>query len=109
MTDPSTGAGDDANSLVAALDRALAAYDTLTELGEAVEDEWTYVGDLSGAWRDRLEQVAVERGHERLETHSGAAIDGAIDEIGRIDDPHKAIDWLSTFPQVVLLALAETT
>ena len=39
---------------------------------------------------------------------AGAAIDGAIDEIGRIADPHKAIDWLSTFPQVVLLALGET-
>ena len=31
----------------------------------------------------------------------------AIDEIGRISDPHRAIDWLSTFPQVVLLALGE--
>ena len=34
-----------------------------------------------------------------------AAIDRAIDEIGRIEDPHRAIDWLSTFPQVVLVAL----
>ena len=33
---------------------------------------------------------------------SDAAVDRAIDEIGRIDDPHRAIDWLSTFPQVVL-------
>ena len=31
----------------------------------------------------------------------------AIDEIGRIEDPHRAIDWLSTFPQVVLLAIGE--
>ena len=37
----------------------------------------------------------------------GPAIDRAIDEIGRIADPHRAIDWLSTFPQVVLLALGE--
>ena len=36
-----------------------------------------------------------------------AAIDRAIDEIGRIGDPHRAIDWLSTFPQVVLSALGE--
>ncbi len=35
------------------------------------------------------------------------AVDRAIDEIGRIEDPHRAIDWLSTFPQVVLLALGE--
>jgi hypothetical protein len=35
------------------------------------------------------------------------AIDLAIDQIARIDDPHRAIDWLSTFPQVVLVALGE--
>ena len=28
-------------------------------------------------------------------------------ETEAISDPHRAIDWLSTFPQVVLLALAE--
>ena len=33
-----------------------------------------------------------------------AAIDRAIEEIDLITDPHRAIDWLSTFPQVVLLA-----
>ncbi len=31
----------------ALLTRALDAYDTLTALGEDVEDEWTYVNDLS--------------------------------------------------------------
>ena len=36
-----------------------------------------------------------------------AAVDRAIDEIDRITDPHRAIDWLSTFPQVVLLAIGE--
>ncbi len=35
------------------------------------------------------------------------AVDRAIDEIGRIVDPHRAIDWLSTFPQVVLVAVGE--
>ena len=35
------------------------------------------------------------------------AIDEAIVEIGSIADPHRAIDWLSTFPQVVLLAIGE--
>jgi hypothetical protein len=29
----------------------------------------------------------------------------AIAEIGLIADPHRAIDWLSTFPHVVALAL----
>ena len=32
------------------------------------------------------------------------AIELAIDEAGLIRDPHRAIDWLSTLPQVVLLA-----
>jgi hypothetical protein len=40
-----------------------------------------------------------------------AAVDTAIEEIALIADPHRAIDWLSTFPQIVRLALAppETT
>jgi hypothetical protein len=33
------------------------------------------------------------------------AVDEAIAEIALITDPHKAIDWLSTFPHVVALAL----
>ena len=32
---------------------------------------------------------------------------GLIAEVGLITDPHRAIDWLSTFPQVVLLAAGE--
>ena len=36
-----------------------------------------------------------------------AAIDRAIEEIGLVRDAHRAIDWLSTFPQVVLVALGE--
>jgi hypothetical protein len=38
---------------------------------------------------------------------AGTAIDRLADEAGTIDDPHKAIDWLSTFPQAALLALGE--
>jgi hypothetical protein len=30
------------------------------------------------------------------------------DEWSYVNDPHRAIDWLSTFPQVALLALGET-
>jgi hypothetical protein len=37
-----------------------------------------------------------------------AAVDAAIEEAGLITDPHRAIDWLSTFPQVVLLAVGST-
>ena len=91
----------------AAIDRALQAYDALAELGEGIEDEWSYVQDLSGAWRSRLEEVAGARAGQVLDHASDAAIDAVIGEIGRIDDPHRAIDWLSTFPQVTLLALGE--
>ena len=41
-----------------AIDRALAAYAQLTERAEEIEDEWSYVNDLSTAWRDRLELAA---------------------------------------------------
>jgi hypothetical protein len=91
----------------AAIDRALQAYDALAELSEAIEDEWSYVQDLTGAWRSRLEAVAGARAGEVLDDASHAAIDAAIDEIGRMEDPHRAIDWLSTFPQVTLLAVGE--
>lgn len=84
---------------------ALAAYEELTNLGEDVEDEWTYVTDLSAAWRERIERLVEERGVELVAAPEQAAIERAIDEIGRISDPHRAIDWLSTFPQVVLLTL----
>ena len=89
------------------LDRALDAYATLTELGEDVEDEWTYVNDLSAAWRDRLDAAATDRGSDPSVEAVSIAVDRAIDEIGRITDPHRAIDWLSTFPQVVLIAIGE--
>ena len=90
-----------------ALDRALDALDGLQQLGEDVEDEWTYVTDLAEAWRSRLEAVAEEREDEPLSDPRAAAIDRAIDEAGLINDPHRAIDWMSTFPQVVLIALGE--
>ena len=90
-----------------ALRRALDAYDALAELGEEIEDEWTYVNDLATAWRDRLGDVAAAREVESIDGAVDGAIDAAVEEIGRISDPHRAIDWLSTFPQVVLVALGE--
>ncbi len=89
------------------IDRALDAYAVLEELGEEIEDEWSYVADLSDAWRTRLDAIAAHRGAGEASDEAGAAVDLAIDEIGRIEDPHRAIDWLSTFPQVVLLAIGE--
>jgi hypothetical protein len=90
-----------------AIDRALDAYIVLEELGEHIEDEWSYVSDLTDTWRTRLDEVVAHRGDADVEDEVSAAVDLAIDEIARIEDPHRAIDWLSTFPQVVLVALGE--
>jgi hypothetical protein len=91
-----------------AIERALSAYAALTERAEELEDEWSYVDDLAGAWRDRLDVVSAARAGTALDPDADAAIDRLIDEAARITDPHRAIDWLSTFPQVTLLALGET-
>jgi len=90
-----------------AIGRAIEAYGALTDLGEEIDDEWTYVQDLADAWRVRLEDVAAARGPETIDPAVSAAVEAAVAEISRITDPHRAIDWLSTFPQVVLLALGE--
>ena len=91
----------------AALARALDAFDDLQSLGEEVDDEWTYVNDLGEAWRSRLEAIAEARGDELIADGRAAAVDRVIDEASLITDPHRAIDWMSTFPQVVLLAVGE--
>jgi hypothetical protein len=88
-----------------AIDRALDAYLVLAELGEGIEDEWSYVNDLTEAWRTRFDEVVARHGDDDASDETSAAIDRAIDEIQRIEDPHRAIDWLSTFPQVVLVAI----
>ena len=91
----------------AAIERALECLDSLAALGEDVEDEWQYIQDLSEAWRIRLDAVATGRSGEALAPERGAAVVRACDEAALIQDPHRAIDWLSTFPQVVLAALGE--
>jgi hypothetical protein len=83
---------------------ALAAFGLLAELGETVEDEWIYVTKLAEVGRARL-RAAVPDGSGRVSPESAAAIDGLAAEAGRITDPHRAIDWLSTFPAVAELAL----
>lgn len=89
------------------LERAMTAYDDLQVVGEAVDDEWGYINDLGDAWRARLGEVVEQRGADAAGASVVTAIDTAIDEIVRIEDPHRAIDWLSTYPQVVLAALGE--
>lgn len=96
-----------ATSLQALLDRAIETLDMLGTLGEEVEDEWTYVTDLVAAQRLRLEAIAERRGDEPAGPATERAIDLAAEEVGLITDPHRAIDWLSTFPELVALAVGE--
>ena len=90
-----------------AIAAAQPAYDALAELAEDVEDEWSYVNDLATAWRDRLDAVADARADEPAGDGVAEAIELLALEAGAVDDPHRAIDWLSTYPQVVLIALGE--
>jgi hypothetical protein len=92
-------------TLASIVGRAIAGYEDLVRIGEEVEDEWAYVSDLSAAWSKRLEAEVESRGAEALAPEVVAAVDLAIEEARRISDPHRAIDWLSTFPQVVLVAM----
>jgi hypothetical protein len=79
----------------------------LRALGEQVDDEWQYVTDLEAAWVERLDTVVAARGAEVLPPATFAAMERAAAETTLISDPHRAIDWLSTFPQIVLFALDE--
>lgn len=87
--------------------RAAAGLDALAGVGAEVADEWQYVQDLSGAYRARLAAVATARGSEAVHPVVARAVELALEEAGSITDPHRAIDWLSTLPQVVLLAFDE--
>jgi hypothetical protein len=98
---------DEAVTIGQVMDDVLAAYEQLAELAESIDEEWTYVTDLAAAWRERLEGVTAERGRHPAGARELAAVERAIDEVGSIRDPHRAIDWLSTFPQVVLTAFGE--
>jgi hypothetical protein len=88
-----------------ALAAALVAFDGLASLGETIEDEWSYVNALADAGRARLGAAAGDPA-ALLGADRGLAVAAACAEIARIADPHRAIDWLSTFPAVVELALA---
>ncbi len=96
------------HSVADVIARGLDAYPALVAIGESVEDEWQYVADLSTAWTARLRAVAESRGHEPAPAGADAGVTAAVEEISLITDPHRAIDWLSTFPQIVLAAVGET-
>ncbi len=93
-------------SLTDLLAAAIAAEERLAGLGESIDDEWSYVNDLSRAWTDRLaDAAAAVDGRGPADAVVVEAIGLAIEEAGGISDPHRAIDWLSTLPQIVLLAV----
>ncbi len=94
-------------SIADAIAAARPAYDALSTLGEDVEDEWSYVTDLSAAWIERLDEVEAARGDEPAGPGVAEAVEALVAEAAAIDDPHRAIDWLSTFPQVLLVAIGE--
>jgi hypothetical protein len=85
--------------------RAVDAYLALAELAETVEDEWQYVTDITDAYLPSIEALALADPARPMTAAQADAVDELIAEIGLISDPHKAIDWLSTFPNLVVLAL----
>jgi hypothetical protein len=87
--------------------RATEALDAIAHVAGPVDDEWQYVTDLVTAWGARLTAVGAERRAELVAPPIEAAVDRAIEEALLVSDPHRAIDWLSTLPQVVLVALGE--
>jgi hypothetical protein len=89
------------------VERALAGFDALVVTAEPVEDEWQYVTDLGTVWRARLQAVADARGAEPAPPGAELAVETLVEEAARISDPHRAIDWLSTLPQVALAAMGE--
>jgi hypothetical protein len=95
-------------SIADLIDRAVAGFDALTVTAEPVEDEYQYVTDLGTVWRSRLRAVGAARGTEPAPPGTAEAIAALAEEASRISDPHRAIDWLSTLPQVALAALGET-
>ncbi len=106
--DPGAAGIPDPATLAAAIGVALDAYAALTELAETVEDEWPYVTALAEAGRARIHAVAIVPPQETstLAPDRARAVRLAAVEIRSISDPHRAIDWLSTFPAIVELALA---
>jgi hypothetical protein len=98
---------DPITTVGAAIAVARPAYDDLAALAEDVEDEWSYINDLASAWVERFEAVVDARGGEPAGTGVAAAVAALVIETALLDDPHRAIDWLSTFPQVLLVAVGE--
>ena len=104
MTDTLPALAAAPEPLDAVLERATASLVALGELGEQIQDEWQYVNDLVRIHTADLRTLAAADARP-VDPASARAIDLAIEEAGLVIDPHRAIDWISTFPQIVRLAL----
>jgi hypothetical protein len=89
------------------VDRALEGFDVLAATAEPIAGELQYLADLDTVWRARLRAVAAAQGAEPAPPGAEEAVEGLVAEAGRITDAHRAIDWMSTLPQVALAALGE--
>lgn len=98
---------EDQPTVESVIERTLEIHAGLGILGETVEGEWQYVTDLGVVWRGRLQAVGAARGAESASAELVTAIEALAAEAASIEDAHQAIDWLSTVPQVALLALGE--
>jgi hypothetical protein len=87
--------------------RTTDALEALASVAAPLDEEWQYVADLVAAWTARLAWVGAARAGSPATPDAEAAVLRAIDEAAMVTDPHRAIDWLSTLPQVVLIALGE--
>jgi hypothetical protein len=90
------------------MERAIAALEVLARTADPIDDEQQYVHDLVLVWAARLRAVGAERAGKVGAPELDEAIDWIAAEAGRVVDPHRAIDWLSTLPQVALLAVGES-
>jgi hypothetical protein len=86
--------------------RAVESLGVLADTAAPVEDEWQYVRDLVTVWGGALRAVADARAGQAA-PGAEAAIERLAVEVASIEDPHRAIDWLSTLPVVALLAVGE--
>jgi hypothetical protein len=90
------------------MERAIAALEMLALTAEPVDDEHQYVRDLVVVWSARLRAVGADGATQAGAPELDDAIEWIAAEAARVSDPHRAIDWLSTLPQVALLAVGDS-
>jgi len=90
------------------MERAIAALEMLALTAEPVDDEHQYVRDLVLVWSARLRAVGADGAPQAGAPELDDAIEWIAAEAARVSDPHRALDWLSTLPQVALLAVGES-